>query len=236
MTKELFLENSYLKEFRAGVEKISGREVILDRTAFYPGGGGQPPDKGKLGIGPVGASVVDARREGASIVHVLDRAIPHTVGELRGTLDWDRRHAFMRHRTALHVLYGVLWKEFGAKASGGRMRAGRARVDLFFSGEWTASVVGRIERLANAVVAEKRPVKVYELPRAEALANPDLTRTQINPAPENAKTIRVVEVEGLDTRADGGTHVANTGEIGELSITSHKSKGGGEKRVDFVLR
>ncbi len=235
MTKELFLDDSYLKEFEAGVVKLDGREVVLDATAFYPGGGGQPPDKGTLGIGPVRASVVDARREGGRVVHVLDRAIPETVKDLRGELDWGRRFAHMRYHTALHVLSAVIWREFEAKVTGGQMRADRARMDFSFPGEWTADVVGEIERLTNEALAQDRPVKVYELSREEALGNPDLIRTQVNLVPERVKSIRFVEIEGMDTQADGGTHVANTREVGMIEITNHKSKGRQNKRLEFVL-
>ena len=236
MTEELFLGDSYLREFEAVVVELSGREVILDRTAFYPGGGGQPPDRGTLGIGPVHASVVDARREGRQVVHVLDNPIPDTVRELEGSLDWERRYGHMRHHTALHVLSGVIWRNFGAKVTGGQMRSDRARMDFSFPEEWTTGVVGEIERLTNEALAEDRPVKVYELPREEALENPDLIRTQVNLVPERVSMIRIVEIEGIDTQADGGTHVANTGEVGEIEITSHKSKGRQNKRVEFVLR
>ena len=236
MTEELFLEDSYLKEFESPVAKLSGREVILAKTAFYPGGGGQPADKGTLGIGPISASVVDARREGDDVVHVLDSAIPETVQKLKGELDWERRYAHMRYHSALHVLSGVIWRSFDAKVTGGQMRADRARMDFSFPGEWTAEVVGEIERLANESLAEGRPVKIYELPREEALKNPDLIRTQVNLVPERVKTVRIVEIEGIDTQADGGTHVANTREVGEMEITGHKSKGRQNKRVEFVLR
>jgi misacylated tRNA(Ala) deacylase len=236
VTEELFLGDSYLREFEAVVVELSGREVILDRTAFYPGGGGQPPDRGTLGIGPVHASVVDARREGRQVIHVLDNPIPDTVRELEGSLDWERRYGHMRHHTALHVLSGVIWRNFGAKVTGGQMRSDRARMDFSFPEEWTTGVVGEIERLTNEALAEERPVKVYELPREEALENPDLIRTQVNLVPERVRMIRIVEIEGIDTQADGGTHVANTGEVGEIEITGHKSKGRQNKRVEFILR
>jgi misacylated tRNA(Ala) deacylase len=236
VTEELFLRDSYQKEFEARVVGLKGREVVLDRTAFYPGGGGQPPDKGSLGIGPVKASVVDVRREGGSIVHVLDRAIPETVRDLKGTLDWGRRFAHMRYHTALHVLSGVIWRNFEAKVTGGQMRADRARMDFSFPGEWTVEVVGEIERLANEALAEERPVRVYELSREEALANPDLIRTQVNLVPERVRSVRIVEIEGIDTQADGGTHAANTREVGQMEITGHKSKGRQNKRIGFVLR
>ncbi|CAN5219043.1 alanyl-tRNA editing protein [soil metagenome] len=235
MTGELFLEDAYLREFEARVVNLDGREIVLDRTVFYPGGGGQPSDRGTLGVGPVHARVVDVRREGSRILHVLDIAIPDTVRDLRGEIDWERRHAHMRFHTALHVLSGVIWKSFGAKVTGGQMRADRARMDFSFLGEWTADVVAEIERLTNEALAEERPVKVYELPREEALKNPALIRTQINLVPERVKTIRIVEIDGLDTQADGGTHVANTEEVGEIEITGHKSKGRQNKRMEFVL-
>jgi misacylated tRNA(Ala) deacylase len=236
MTEELFLRDSYLKGFEARVVRVAGREVILDRTAFYPGGGGQPPDKGVLRVGPVRANVVDVRRSGAEIVHVLDNPVPDTVRDLKGELDWERRYAHMRHHTALHVLSGVIWRTFEAKVTGGQMRSDRARMDFSFPGEWTAHVVGEIERLTNEALASARPVKVYGLPREEALENPDLIRTQVNLVPERVGVIRVVEIEGLDTQADGGTHVANTREVGRMEITGHKSKGRQNKRIEFVLR
>jgi misacylated tRNA(Ala) deacylase len=236
VTGELFLEDAYLKEFESPVVGLSGREVILAKTAFYPGGGGQPADKGTLGVGPVNAAVVDARREGDNVVHVLDKVIPDTVRELKGELDWERRFAHMRYHTALHALSGVIWRSFGAKVTGGQMRADRARMDFSFPGEWTVDVVGEIERLVNEALVEGRSVKVYELPREEALENPDLIRTQVNLVPERVKMVRIVEIEGIDTQADGGTHVANTEEVGEVEITGHKSKGRQNKRVEFILR
>jgi misacylated tRNA(Ala) deacylase len=236
MTEELFLKDAYLERFEARVVGLNGREAVLDRTAFYPGGGGQPADKGTLGVGPVRAGVVDARREGGDIVHVLDTAIPGTDTELNGELDWERRYAHMRYHTALHALSGIIWKAFDAKVTGGQMRPDRARMDFSFPGEWMADVVGEIERLTNEALEEERPVRIYELPREEALKNPDLIRTQVNLVPERVKTVRIVEIEGIDTQADGGTHVANTREVGELEITGHKSKGRHNKRVEFVLR
>jgi misacylated tRNA(Ala) deacylase len=236
MTEELFQKDSYTKEFEARVAKLEGREVILDRTAFYPGGGGQPPDKGSLGIGPIEAMVVDVRREGGEIVHIMDKPIPDTVQELKAELDWGRRFAHMRYHTALHVLSGVIWRNFDARVTGGQMRADRARMDFSFPGEWTVDIVDEIERLTNEALAEERPVRIYELEREKALANPDLIRTQVNLVPERVRHIRIVEIQGLDTQADGGTHVANTREVGRIDITGHKSKGRQNKRIEFVLQ
>lgn len=234
--EELFLEDAYLREFETRVLKSAGRELTLDRTAFYPGGGGQPPDKGEIRVGPVQASVVDVKRRDGEIVHVLDAPIPETVERVTATLDWDRRYAHMRHHTALHVLSGVIWKHFGAKVTGGKMKADGARMDFSFPGEWTAEVVGEIERLTNEALSAARPVRVYSLPREEALRNPDLIRTQVERVPEYVKTVRIVEIEGIDAQADGGTHVANTREVGKMQVTGHKSKGRENKRIEFVLR
>ncbi len=235
MTTELFLEDSYLREFEARIVRLDGREVVLDRTAFYPGGGGQPADKGTLGVGPIRADVVDARREGNEIVHILDKAIPETVRDLKGALDWDRRFAHMRYHTALHVLSAVIQKALDAKVTGGQMRPDRARMDFSFPGEWTTEVVEGVQDLTNTALADNRPVKVYELSREDAFANPGLIRTQANLLPERVKTVRVVEIEGVDAQADVGTHVSNTGEVGRVEITSHKNKDWENKRVEFVL-
>lgn len=235
MSELLFLGDSYLREFRAQVTRHAGREISLNRTAFYPGGGGQPADKGQLKVGPVQANVVDVRRQNGGIVHVLDNPIPDTVAQINGILDWERRYAHMRQHTALHVLSGVIWQNFGAKVTGGQMRADHARMDFSFPGEWTAGVVEEIEHLTNEALSEERPVKVYELRREEALENPDLIRTQVNLVPEHVKMVRIVEIEGIDTQADGGTHVANTKEVGRIGVTGHKSKGRQNKRIEFVL-
>lgn len=235
MTGELFLRDSYLREFDARVVRVSGREVWLEHTAFYPGGGGQPHDKGTLRVGPVEARVVDVQRRDGEIVHVTDNPIPETVGHLVGELDWERRYAHMRYHTALHVLSAVLWRDFGARVTGGKMYADRARMDFSFPGEWTAEVVGEIAHSANRELARERPVAVYELSPEEAAGRPELIRTRESLVPEELDSVRVVEIEGLDAQADGGTHVANTGEVGGLEITSHKSKGRENKRVEFVL-
>ena len=236
MTEELFLENAYLREFEARIVKNAGRELTLDRTAFYPGGGGQQADKGGIGIGPIQANVVDVKRREGEIVHVLDSPIPETVERVNATLDWDRRYTHMRYHTALHVLSAVIWKNFNARVTGGKMKTNSARMDFSFPGEWTTEVVDDIERLTNEALSGDHPVSTYELPREDALKNLDLIRTQVNLVPEYVKTVRIVEIKDIDTQADGGTHVANTGEVGKMELTGHKSKGRENKRIEFVLR
>lgn len=232
MTEELFLSDAYLREFEARIVRHAGRELTLDRTAFYPGGGGQPPDKGRLGAGPVGAQVIEVRRDGGGIVHVTDLSVPGTVERVSCELDWERRYTHMRLHTALHLLSGLLRTELGAEVTGGRLRPGRARVDFSLS-EGLSWDAGELERRMNEVLSEGRPVRVYELPPEEALASPVLAG---NPAPECAGGVRVVEIEGMDLRADEGTHVASTGEVGGIRLTEHKSRGGTGERLEFVLR
>ena len=243
MTVELFLTDAYLKNFEARVLRLDGRETVLDRTAFYPGGEGQPADKGRLKVGPIGAAVVDVRREGANIVHVLDRRIPRTVERIGGELDWERRYAHMRCRTALHVLSGVIRKDFGAEVTGARIRAGvagvtRARLDFSFPGDWSAETTGKIQCLVNEALSGGHPVRVRKAVLEEALVGGrrEYIRTQTNPVPEDVEKVRIVEIEGSEARADGGTHVANTREVGELEVTGHESRGGQKKRLEFILR
>lgn len=236
MTGELFLDDAYLREFDARVLRVAGREVWLEHTAFYPGGGGQPHDKGTLRVGPIEARVVDVQRRDGDIVHVTDNPVPETVGHLVGELDWERRYAHMRHHTALHVLSAVLWRDHGAKVTGGKMYADRARMDFSFPGEWTAEVVAEIEASTNRELAGERPVSVYRLAPEEASGRTDLIRTRTSLVPEEVEAVRVVDIEGVDAQADGGTHVDNTREVGEIEITSHKSKGRDNKRVEFALR
>ena len=235
MTLELFLKDAYLREFEARVVRIDGREIVLDRTAFFPGGGGQPADKGTLGIGPIQANVIDARREGDSIIHILDKPIPDTVRDLKGALDWNRRYAHMRYHTALHALSAIVGKEYDARVTGGQIRPDRARMDFSFPGEWTADVVQNVQYLTNKALADNCPVKVYESSREESFANADRLRTETNLVPERVQTVRIVEIEGIDAQADVGTHVSNTSEVGRVEVTGHKSTNQGNKRIEFVL-
>ncbi len=238
MTVELFLTDAYTRSFESRILRLDGREMILAETAFYPGGGGQPADKGRLKVGPVAAAVIDVRRKGDSIVHVLDRRIPDTIEHIGGELDWERRYTHMRYRTALHVLSGFIQKDFGAEVTGGRLRTGRAWLDFLSPGEWPAEATGSIECLVNEALSGGRPVRVYGADLQETLAGgrPDVSRVRAGLVPENAGKGRVVEIEGLGVRVDGGMHVANTREVGEIEITGHKSKDGQEKRLEFVLR
>ena len=243
MTKLLYQTDSYLKEFAATVIAVdaAGSRVALDRTAFYPGGGGQPGDLGVLELDvfqaaetpkvavPVTSVKKDASADGL-VWHTLDGVLPQEGATVTGVLDWERRYRLMRTHSALHVLCGVVFRDYGALVTGGNMDPGQGRLDFEFA-TMRGELVAEIEAKCNAEVQAARDVRVKILPRAEAFKIPDLIRTKINLLPEGITEIRTVEIVGLDLQADGGTHVANTREIGRIKVTDYKSKGAINKRI-----
>jgi misacylated tRNA(Ala) deacylase len=236
MTEALYHTDAYCREFEAAVTASDGRAVVLDRTAFYPGGGGQPHDTGSLSAGGQEWPVVKVRKAGSDIWHELGGdAPPPAVGTLvRGRLDWQRRYALMRTHTAMHILCGVIYRDYGASVTGGNMEPLRGRMDFEFE-TMRQEFVREIEARINAEVAAGRPVGANSLPREQAFQIPDLIRTKINLLPEGITEVRTVEIEGLDLQADGGTHVANTREVGPLRIADYKSKGRINKRLEVAL-
>ncbi len=238
-TDMLFQRDSYCRSFTARVVDVArdSGAVVLDRTAFYPGGGGQPADGGSLHASDRSWAVTAVRKEGPRIIHVLDgEELPEPGSELRGDLDWETRYRLMRTHTALHVLCGVVFRDYGALVTGGNMGPDKARMDFEMdSAEFTPARVAEIEARANAEIAAGRDVRVRVLPRAEAFAIPDLIRTKINLLPEGISEVRTVEIVGLDLQADGGTHVANTREVGGLKVVGTRSKGKANKRLEIVI-
>jgi misacylated tRNA(Ala) deacylase len=229
-TELLYLRDAYLQEFDATV--IDARDVdgvvavALDRTAFYPTGGGQPHDTGTLD----GVAVTNVRKEGDAVWHTLDGAAPAVGATVHGVVDWERRHRLMRTHSALHVLCGVIWNEWGTAVTGGNMEPLEARMDFEFD-PLPEGFAARVQELVNAEIASDRPIEVSFLPRGTALADEDLIRTKVNLIPESVQEIRVVDIVGLDKQADGGTHVARTGEIGRFEVVKTESKGKGNKRL-----
>ncbi|MEP7291197.1 MAG: alanyl-tRNA editing protein [Chloroflexota bacterium] len=230
MTELLYQTNSYLKEFDAVVTGIDAERhgVLLDRTAFYPGGGGQPNDVGEL---IAGNQVYTVTKVEKGNLHIIGNAeLPEVGAALHGVIDWTLRYKLMRTHTALHILCGVVWRDYGAQVTGGNMEPLQGRLDFEFE-RLQRELIDEIEQKINAEVAAARDVRVKILPREEAFAIPDLIRTKINLVPEGIPEIRTLEIVGLDLQADGGTHVANTREVGTLRISDYKSKGGINKRI-----
>ncbi len=238
MTELLFLTDAYLSEFEATVVDVADKGgVILDRTAFYIGGGGQPCDVGTLTDLANGAEyrVTKVARTGGSIVHTIDGDEAPAVGvSLHGATDWERRYLLMRTHTALHILCGVVWRDYGALVTGGDMQPGRARMDFELenmSVEFADEVEGRI----NAEVDQGRDIGVASMSRHDADAHPDLIRTKVNLLPAAISEVRTIDIQGLDLQADGGTHVHNTKEVGRINVVGHESKGRINKRLRIAL-
>ena len=234
MTELLYHTDAYLQEFDASVLTVLAdeRAVILDRTAFYPGGGGQPCDFGSLTVNGVVYVVDKVKKQGADVLHFLGGTSPlPSVGSAsHGTLDWVRRHKLMRTHTALHVLCGTVFRDYGALVTGGDMEPLKGRMDFEFE-TMRGDLVREIEQAVNKEVAEAREIRVNILPREEAFQIPDLIRTKINLLPEGISHVRTIEIVGLDLQADGGTHVRNTNEVGKIRVVDYKSKGAINKRI-----
>jgi misacylated tRNA(Ala) deacylase len=234
MTDHLYQTDGYVQAFDAAVTATEGQAVALDRTAFYPGGGGQPHDVGTLTWDGGSARVVKVKKQGAEVWHTLEGDVPPAGTPVRGLLDWARRYELMRTHTALHVLCGVVWRDHGASVTGGNMDALKGRMDFEFA-TMHKELVAEIEAHVNAEIEQAHPVRIAILPREEAFQIPDLIRTKINLLPPQIQEVRTVEIVGLDLQADGGTHVANTREVGWVRVVDYKSKGAINKRIYIEL-
>ncbi|HET6315726.1 MAG TPA: alanyl-tRNA editing protein [Chloroflexota bacterium] len=234
-TELLYATDAYLRQFGAIVVEVNAEGgIVLDQTAFYPTGGGQPHDLGTLTWDGGVAQVVEVRKQGAAVVHKLASEPPVLGTHVHGDIDWHRRYALMRHHTALHSMSGVIFQLFGATVTGGQMYPDRARMD-FLLPDLSSDRLTAIEQRTNELLAEGHPVSIRFLARAEAFAIPDLIRTKVNLIPEGIERIRVVNIEGIDQQADGGTHVANTSEVGRVRIVGSENKGKGNKRIEIAL-
>ncbi|HRC77491.1 MAG TPA: alanyl-tRNA editing protein [Kouleothrix sp.] len=235
MTELLYQTDAYLREFHARVTAVEQGAVALDRTALYATGGGQPHDTGTLGDGARVWRVAEGRKQGDAVWHTLaGEGLPDIGAELRGSVDWERRYKLMRTHTALHLLCGVIWRDYKAPVTGGNMDTDEGRLDFElpnFSNELAQEIVARV----NDEIAAARPVEVRILPRAEAFQIPDLIRTKINLLPEGIQQVRTVNIVGLDLQADGGTHVANTREVGRVTLLKTRSKGANNKRIVVAI-
>ncbi len=239
-TDLLFQRDSYLRTFEARVVAADPdrRFVALDRTAFFPGGGGQPNDIGWFRRDVVNTvwRVSGMKKEGSVVYHEIegDSDLPGVGDSLSCEIDWPVRYRLMRTHTAMHALCGTIFRDYGSLVTGGNMGPDKARMD-FEMEEFTPVRVAEIERRVNEELAKGRSVNVQILPREQAFAIPDLIRTKINLLPEGITEIRTVEIAGLDLQADGGTHVANTREVGGIKVVGTRSKGKSNKRLEIIL-
>ena len=238
MTELLFQLDSYVKEFEATVTAVdvNNRGVILNQTAYYPGGGGQPQDTGTITSGDTTYAISGLKRINGQYVHMVEdeEPLPSVAERVQGQIDWERRYQLMRTHTAMHILCGVVYRDYGALVTGGNMDPLKGRMDFEFE-RMEKELVSEIELSINAEVAKARDVTVTILPREEAFKIPDLIRTKINLLPEGIKEVRTIEIDGLDLQADGGTHVKNTSEVGKIHVANYKSKGKINKRIYLEL-
>ena len=229
---ELFAVDAYRTEFDATVTHVDreGGRVALARTAFYPVGGGQPSDTGTIQT-PVGAlTVTGVRREHGTIWHTVEGDLPDVGAEVQGAIDWDRRHRLMRTHTALHVLCGVIWADYGIPVTGGNMEPLKGRLDFPFP-HMSADLGTAVEKRINDEIARAHEIVVDFVPRALADADPALIRTSANLIPQTIDPLRIIDIVGLDKQADGGTHVLSTAEVGAVRVTGTESKGKDNKRI-----
>jgi misacylated tRNA(Ala) deacylase len=239
MTDALCSTDAYLVSCEATVTAVTDEGVVLDRSGVYARGGGQPGDTGVLRWdgGKVRVADTYTSRETRQLLHVLEdpAAAPAVGTTVTAEIDWARRHTIMRTHTALHSLSGIVYTDYGAKVTGGNMEPGGvARMD--FELDAISQEFGReVEEKLNARLAEDHPVHVSFVPRAEALADPDLIRTKANLIPPSVDPIRVIDIEGLDKQADGGTHVRSTAEVGRVRVVKTESKGKANKRMRIEL-
>jgi misacylated tRNA(Ala) deacylase len=234
VTEALYQHDAYLASFDAVVEGRESDGVVLDRSAFFPGGGGQPADVGVLEFEGAELPVLGVERRDGRAVLLLEGEPPPPGAKVRGRLDWERRFALMRTHTALHALAGVIGRDHGALVTGGNMEPLRARMD-FELAAMSAGFAEVVEAALQKEVAADRPVHVSFLTPEAFASRPELIRTKTNLLPPGLESVRVIDIEGLDRQADGGTHVARTGEVGAVHVVGHESKGKGNKRLRIAL-
>jgi misacylated tRNA(Ala) deacylase len=236
MTERIYSVDSYAREMAAEVvaTDVDDGRVLLDRTVFYPGGGGQPVDVGELAIGDDRLQVVRVKQDSDGVWHWLEGGLPKVGTKVIGRIDWDRRYRLMRTHTSMHALCGVIWERFRSPVTGGNMEPGHGRLD-FEIPNWDASHRDPVEQALNEAIARHLPVEVSFMDREEADLEPSLIRTKVNLIPPSVRRIRVIDIVGLDRQADGGTHVANTTEVGTVRIVNAVNKGRINRRLEIAL-
>lgn len=238
MTDKLYLSDQYLKSFDAKISKVAENAVAMDRSAFYPGGGGQPCDRGTIEINGAKYKVVEVKKDGDDILHVLDRKVIAKEGDAaKGILDWDYRYACMRYHSALHTIDGVIQRYYSAgMITGNQIYSDRARMDVDMQGLSKEKVAEILDK-TNSIAKEGHAITAKMISKADALAIPGLSRTEPGrKLIEGLDSIRVIDIEGLDVQADGGTHVKNTLEIGIMELLNYENKGAKRKRIEIVLK
>lgn len=236
MTDRIYSTDAYARTVEATIVRtdVDDNRVLLDRTVFYPGGGGQPHDVGTITLGDDRLEVVRVTQDADGVWHWLEGGLPNSGTSVSGAIDWERRYRLMRTHTALHALCGVVWRRFESPVTGGNMEPGEGRLD-FDIPNWSAEDLPLVEADLNEELARRRAIEVSFLPRDAADTDPSLIRTKVNLLPKIIEEIRVIDIVGLDRQADGGTHVNETGEVGRITIPKAENKGRGFRRIRVRL-
>jgi misacylated tRNA(Ala) deacylase len=236
MTEKIYATDAYATTMQAQVVRTEtdDNRILLDRTVFYPGGGGQPHDLGTLSVGDDRLEVARVTEDSDGVWHWLEGSLPAAGMTVDGEIDWDRRYKLMRTHTALHALCGVIWNRFQSPVTGGNMAPGEGRLD-FDLPDWTAGEIPVVEAALNEELARRRDIQVSFLPRDAADKDPSLIRTKVNLLPKGIQEVRVIDIIGLDRQADGGTHVSDTGQVGRITIPKAENKGRGFRRIRIRL-
>jgi misacylated tRNA(Ala) deacylase len=234
MTEGLYLHDAYLREFDARVVAASPEGVVLDRTAFHPEGGGQPSDTGRLFAGPTNTwKVLDVAEGPNGTQHRVDGPMPSVGESVHGAIDWERRYACMRYHTCLHILSGVVYHRFQSDITGGQIYLDRARMDLSIP-NFDRAVADSVVSEVNEIVGRNLPISVRFLPKADLVKNPGLVRVDVQLVPD-VQMLRVIDIEGFDAQADGGTHLRSTGEVGRVTLQKVENKGARNKRLYLTV-
>ena len=235
MTEQIYNSDAYKKELKSKIIEINEDHVVLDKTIFFPGGGGQPNDLGSISSGETDRDITNVSWKNGKIAHFSDNLKDLSVGDVvLSKIDWDRRFKLMRTHTAMHILCGVIWRDYKASVTGGNMEPLKGRMDFEFP-SLSAELREEIEEKVNLEVRKDREISVDFLPREKAFQIPDLIRTKVSLLPESLKIIRTINIHGLDLQADGGTHVSSTSHVGYIKITGHESKGKINKRLRIAV-
>ncbi|MFH1181702.1 MAG: alanyl-tRNA editing protein AlaXM [Candidatus Woesearchaeota archaeon] len=232
MTELLYMNDCYLKEFEAQVTSVEGSKVELDRTAFSPQGGGLVSDTGRILRGEEEFVVTEVKKEEGRVWHYVNKDGLKEGDAIKGAIDWDRRYNVMRYHTAIHILAAIMHDKAGALITGNQISQ-EGRLDLNLE-NFDREKIGEYVRDANEAIKKNAQVKTYFLPREEAMKIPAVVKLA-NALPPQVEQLRIVEIEGIDTQADGGVHVANTSEIGQLEIVKLENKGKSNRRIYFRI-
>ena len=233
MEEALYLNDCYLKEFEAIVTEVNGRFVVLDKSAFYPEGGGQPSDHGLLKSSRGNFIVKFVKKISSKVQHEVDTEGLEVGDKVKGEVDWYRRYRLMRHHTAAHVVSGIVNSMTGALITGNQLAEDKSRVDFDLE-NYDVAILKEIEVKANEAISQAIPVVIGDMPREEAMKIPSVFKLKMM-LPESLKTLRIVSIGNVDSQACGGTHLKNTSEIKGISITKTENKGKNNRRLYFVV-